>query len=131
MLFPPLEEFVDILDLPHDEPHFKSDEPKVGNNYMYKSVASSFLLNPYYHVSFSFILGSVHPNIHLINYMENYIIFPRKINFNHLTRSDVAVMWLLVNKIETNWEIVVIQLMLGRKKKGIYLAYGDLAMNIL
>lgn len=47
MLFPPLEEFVDILDLPHDEPHFKSDEPEVGNNYMYKSVASSFLLNPY------------------------------------------------------------------------------------
>lgn len=119
------------MDQPHDGLHFKQDELEECDNYMYKSVASYFLLNPNSRMSYLFNVGIMRFDICLIYYMENHILFSSKRNSSHLTRSYISAVWLLANKIETKWEISMIQHMLGRKRKVICLPYGDLVTNIL
>lgn len=126
-----LEVFTNILDLIHDRPHFKPNEQEEGNNFNYKSVASSFMLNPKSKAFSLFIIGYVHHDICLIYYEANHILFPRKNNFSHLTRYDVASVCLLANNIETNQAGAVIQYMLENKRKGICLPYGDLVAKVL
>lgn len=98
---------------------------------MYKSSTSSFLLDPKSTVSFTFTIGYMHPNICLVYYVENHILFLRKSNSNCLTRYDVATIWMIANKIETNGASFVIQHILGIKRKVIFLPYGDLVTKIL
>ncbi|KAL5067871.1 hypothetical protein RYX36_018758, partial [Vicia faba] len=100
----PLEEFADILDLPYDGPRFNLDEPEEG-----------FMCS----------------NIRLIHHAENHTLFPRKSKSGHLTRSDVVIMWLLANKIETNLASAEIKQMLRIKIKRICMPYGDMVMKIL
>lgn len=124
-----MEDFADILDLPHDGPYFKLDEQ--GNNFNYKNVAFSFMINPTYQVLYPFTIQSMRPDIRLIHYVENRILFPRKRKFTNLNRSHVDTVWLLSKKIEKNCASAMIQYMFGRKRKGILLLYGDLVMKIL
>lgn len=65
----PLEEFAEVLDLPHDGPRFKSNEPEERDNYMYKSVASYFLLDLNSHISSQFTIGFLSSTISLMHYM--------------------------------------------------------------
>lgn len=97
---------------------------------MYNNGVSSFLLDLNSHMSSPFIIGYVHPNICLIHYMENHILFPRQNNFSHLIRSDFVAVWLLAKKIETNLTSAVFQHMSGSKRKGICLPYDDLVTKI-
>lgn len=124
-----MEDFTDILDLPRDGPYFKIDEQ--GDNFNYKSVAFSFMINPKYQVFYPFTIGSMRPDIRLIHYVENHILFPRKQKFTHLSRSHVDTVWLLSKNIETICASAMIQYMLGSKRKGILLLYGDLVMKLL
>lgn len=130
-IYEPLEDFFYILDQPHDGQRLKSNELEEDDKCMYKSVISSFLFIPKSCVSSIFIVGFVRLDIHLICYVANHIIFPRKVNFNHLTRSNVTVVWLLANKIKTNWATLVIQPILGSKRNGICFPCGELVANIL
>lgn len=74
----PLEDFAEVLDLPHDRPYFKLDELDEDDNYMSKSDSSSFLLDLKTHVSSLFSIGSVHPHICLTHCVENHMLFPRR-----------------------------------------------------
>lgn len=66
----------------------------------HKTNASLFLINLKYLALSPFTLGYVCPNIHLIHYVENHILFQEKNNFGHLTRSDVATVWLIAKKMK-------------------------------
>lgn len=112
-IYLPLEDFSEVLDLPFTKPFFKPNE----YNYNYEIVASSFLLGPNSRISSPFIIGPLHLEICLTHYVTNHIIFIRKRNFSHLAIFDVVAVWLLSNKIGTNWENAVTQHMLGAKRK--------------
>lgn len=79
------------------------------------SIISTHPLRPMPHYSWSiqnicpYPSFTVWPNILLLHYMVNCIIFLRKSNFSHLTRSDAATMWVIAIKIQTNWVSGVIQ----------------------
>lgn len=105
-IYIPFEYFAKNLDLPHEGAIFNPDEQ--GDNFNYNIVASSFLINPNSLVHTPFTIGFVRPNIRLIDCMVNHMIFPRKSKFSHLTRSDVATVWMIANRIETNWASEVI-----------------------
>lgn len=127
----PLEVFADVWHLPYVGPLFKEDESEEGKNYNYEIIASFFLLDLNSRISSPITIGPMCLDIRLIHYVTNHISFSTKIKFIHLTRSDISVICLLVNKVEANRGSVVIQHMIGSKKKGLCLPYYDLRMNIL
>lgn len=63
--------------------------------------------------------------------METHILIPRKQNIGKLTKVDVVVIWLLANKVETNWTSVIIHLLMERKRKNTWLPYGGWITKIL
>lgn len=68
-------------------------------------------------VLFPFTIDFMRLDTSMIHYVANDILFQRKINFSHLTRRDVATVWLIANKTETNFASEMIQYMLWRKGK--------------
>lgn len=86
-----MEEFANNFDLPHNELLFMSDEPEKGDNYMYKSDASYFMLDTNSRVSYPFTIGFILPYICIIHYVTHNILFPRNRNFINLTRYDIAI----------------------------------------
>lgn len=88
------------MDLPCIQPLFKPYELEEGNNYNHDIVATSFLLDQNSCISSPFIVFHVRPDICLIHYVTNHIIFPRKENLSHLTIFNVVAVWLLANKLK-------------------------------
>lgn len=116
-----LKEFVDVLDVSCFRLLIKPDELEKDNNYNYGVAASSFLLNPKSDISSSFTIGPMRLNIRLIQYLVNHILLPRIRKLSYLTKFGVGIIWLLSNKVETNWASEVIHHMLGSKSKSLFL----------
>lgn len=95
-----LQYFARILDLPTQGHILKLEEQ--GDNFNFKSVVSLFLKNSTSLILNPFIVGFIFPNISMIHYMINHIIFPSKRKFCLLTRFYVETIRMIANKIEIN-----------------------------
>lgn len=97
-IYIPLEVFANIFDLSHDWPLFKPYEQD--DNFNYKTNASSYLK-----ILKSGVTLSTHSRFYAPWHSFDllcHILFPRKSNLSHLIRSDVATVWMITNKIETD-----------------------------
>lgn len=90
----------------------------------------SFLDNPSAWIPTHFKLGSMLLDICLAYFVATHILIPRKHTFGKLTKTNVAVVWQLANKMETNWFSAMIHRIMDRKIKNMLLSFDKLVTKI-
>lgn len=106
---------------------YKPGDIEASEEFNFDFVSQYFMSNPKFGLPFPLIGGYVCPYILLIHYMATCILIPRKLNIGHVSETNVALTWLLANKVKTHWESGVIYLMMERKRiENIWFPYGNL-----
>lgn len=90
----------------------------------------SFLDNPSACIPTHLKLGSMLLDICLAYFVVTHILIPRKHNFGKLTKTNVAVVWRLANKMETIWVSAMIHHIIDRKRKNMLLSFDKLVTKI-
>ncbi|KAL5062502.1 hypothetical protein RYX36_024239, partial [Vicia faba] len=95
-----VEEFGEMLGLPHEDTIIELRDRL--NIYNYIIIASSIMKEPSPSIPYPFTVGYIHPENYMTHYVINYILFPRKRNFDLITKVDMEAIWLMENKVKVN-----------------------------
>lgn len=93
-----LEDFSYIFNMPFIEQNYDQMGLE-GNKFTFETIAHSLLINPNSTIPSSFNVGLILPNIRLSHYTTIHVLFPKKGNYNTLSKSDILVVWLLENQV--------------------------------
>lgn len=78
---PSLEDFAQVCNLPFIEQHYNRMDTE-GKEFTFDTFAHTLLIDPSSIISFPFSVGLIRAYYRLIRYTINYVIFPRKSNYN-------------------------------------------------
>lgn len=120
-----LEKFACICNLSFLEQDYDQIDLE-GNEFNYDIPAHTLLIDPSSRIPSTFIVDLIHPNSRLIHHTINHVLFPRKINYITMQKSNSHAIWFSENQIEKNQANDVLYHMLDSKKRNITLPYAKL-----